>query len=371
MQRLAGHFLWMLCAVLLSGRASEARPLWNMPPLSSFDGARWGDLRLGQTTFRQVRAAYETGDGIYVRSTELTQPKNTPLRVDLLWDKRGDQEVLEAIAVSFVGTGPLRAEVERLFDPQLRSENFTQKGRFEAWRVARLASKGVAFFTLGEPESETAPLILLAPPQSLRALSTDLSNALSSEYMPVETRFDPHENEPKRAEFGRIKIDFSGDDDLELSRGERNRARDGIEEAEADGALRFSPRSDGRYEVSAKGREKGKNGGSVAVGVSIRGDGPYGTLSATGSATQSWSWSKKEQQREEFLDNDQLNRRLRDAFREALRDARRQAENSFARQMEKSGPPPLSQVRQEQWQQIIESVRAAGRNQALFPAILR
>lgn len=361
-----GLNLFLLLSLMLVGARCEARPLWPMPPLSSFDGARWGDLRLGQTTFRQIQAGYETGKGAFERSTELTRPKNTPLRIDLLWDKRGGDEVLEAIAIRFEGVGPNRMAVEKLFDPQSGAANHYPNTRFEAWRVASFAARGVAFFTLSEAQNETAPLLLLTFPRALNFAN------LPTQPTEVEERIDPHQNEPKIAEFGRIEVEFSdSDDDLALSSREKERVRDAIEYTTAAGTLRFRVGSAGKYQVNATGRDGGKRGGSVSATVSIEANGPYGTIRATGSDSDSWSWTKKEQENGEHRNGYELNRRLRDSFRDAVSAARREAEASFARQMEQSGPPPLEQVREGQWREIIENLRKSGRNEALYPLVLR
>ncbi len=353
---------------------AAARPFWPIPALSSFDGSRWGNLQLNHTTFKGVQANYETGKGAYPGSTELSQPENTPLRVDLLWDKRGDTEILRAITVRFEGSGPKMSQIAALFDPQNQGgQAFYRPGRFEAWRVVRFAARGVTALTLTEgatteSATEFAPFLLLGPPNSPESVPRGLVSAAVA----VETRLDAHEGEPKVMEFGEIDLDTDlGDGDLYLLSSEVRRAESQIALADAQGTIRYRFGGDGSYQVRSSGADRGKKGGSVTVSAEIEGSGPYGPLRATGSGTESWTWSDKEKREERHRDERALAKKVRDAFRSALSQARREAEASFARQMLKSGPPPLAEVRESQWREIIENARA-GREEIEIPeAILK
>ncbi|HEX8463429.1 MAG TPA: hypothetical protein VF627_02330 [Abditibacterium sp.] len=358
-----GLFLW-----LLSGVSDAApRPFWPIPPLSNFDGARWGDLQLGQTTFKQIQSRYETGKGAYTLSTELTQPKTAPIRVDLLWQKRGELEVLSAITVRFE-TAPRRDEVEPLFAPKAATPLETETsaphvsqlfwpGRSEDWSVLHFAPRGVAVFALRHNDLETAPLLLLTSPQRLRPLAA----RLSSEVQPVTEPFDPHAKEPKIMEFGTISISL--DRDLELSERERDRTKELVKDAYAGGTIRYVRGARGTYLITMTGSKK-RDSGSVSISVSIEGNGPYGALSASGSAYDSWKWTSRDDERDRDY-------KVIDAYRDALRDAMREAETKFARAMNNSGPPSLDVVRQAQWTQIIEDVRAFEPQNAAIGNILR
>lgn len=336
-----------LLALASTAQAKE-RPLWPVPALSSFNGSSWGNLQLGRTTFKQVQENYETGKGAYEHSTELTQPKNTPIRVDCLWNKVGAHEVLSAITVRFDGNGPNRSEVQHLFDPDNKqSEEIYMRGRYEDWKVVDFSPKGIAAFGLRSGDVETVPLLLLANPASLSALRQSLTET----FMPVEERVDPYANRERVMEFG--NIDITLDDDLDLSDAERWRTRDRIKDAEAGGTIRYYRRGDGTYKVSMNGSKK-RDGGSVYVNVTISGEGPYGPLTASGSGSDTWKWRDKNKAK-----HDDEQGQVIDSYRAALRDARREAESAFAKAMRDAGPPSLDSIRDAQWTGLINAVREA------------
>ncbi len=345
--------LFLFCGFAAPSAHAKGRPMWPIPPLSGFDGTRWGNLQIGRTTLGVLRQHYETGKGAYERSTELTQPKDTPLRVDLLWNKRDKDEVLAAITVRFAAEGARWSDVEKLFQGAAPQNGYVQ-GRFEDWRVARWPARGVAAFVMRAGEAENVPLLVLAAPDALGALQNRLlPNAPAEEYV------DEFANEPKRVEFGTIEIEL--DDDLELSRREESRTRDAIKRAYAGGTLSYDREGEGSYRVSVSGSKKA-TGGSVSVSVSIKGEGPYGTVSASGSGSDSWKWNQGEER-----DQDDVV----DAYRDAVREARDAAERKFERAMRESGPPSPAQIREEQWTQLIETVRGAASQNALTPQLLR
>lgn len=336
----------LLILAFTSNAHAKERPLWPVPALSAFNGSSWGNLQLGRTTFKQVQANYETGKGAYESSTELTQPKDAPIRIDCLWNKVGDEEILGAITVRFTANAPSRSEIQRLFDSEEKdTRDYYQRGRYEDWRVAQYTSKGIAAFGLRNGDFETIPVLLLANPNSL----TSIGQYLTEEPMPVEERQDPNANRERVMEFG--TIDVTLDDDLDLSEGEKWRTRDRIKDAEAGGTIRYYRGGDGSYRVTMYGSKK-RDGGSVNVTVSIAGDGPYGPLSASGSGSDTWKWRNKEDSR-----HDKEQDKVVDSYRNALREARRAAENSFAQAMRNAGPPSLASIREGQWSSLINTVR--------------
>jgi hypothetical protein len=332
----------------------QAKPMWTIPALSTFNGSQWGDLRLGSTTFKQIRDRYETGKGAFERSTELSQPKNHPVRVDLLWIKQGEDEVLRAITVRFLTAAPRVEEIGRLYSTeQDPPETFFLPGRYEDWTTVSFKPRGVAAMTMREGEMVTAPLLLLTTPESLDTLP----RRLSSQFTTVERRVDPHEDEPKIMEFDDIDVDIDLDDDLQLPYGEKRRTVDQIEDANAEGTIRSRSRGDGSYKVKVTGNARGSKGGSIYASVTISGNGPYGLITATGSGSDSWSWTSQERKDERYRESRALESKVRDSYRDAVTEARDAAEKSFAQQMRDSGPPPLWAVRESQWADIINDAR--------------
>lgn len=351
-RRTSAAFLPLLICVLAS--RAHARPLWTVPPLSSFTGSQWGELQIGRTTFRQIRDRYETGKGAYERSTELSQPKNHPVRVDLLWVKQKDDEVLQAITVRFTGAPPQVEEIGRLYGtPENPPQTYFLPGRFEDWTVVNFPTRGVAAMTLREGQVVTTPLLLLTTPNSLASRD----RRLSSQFTAIEERVDPHADEPKIMEFDEIDVDIDLDDELHLPYGEKRRTVERIEDATADGTIRNRSRGDGFYRVKVTGNDRGSKGGNIYASVTISGNGPYGVIEATGSGSDSWSWSSQERKENRYKESRALESKVRDAYRDAVSEARTAAEASFARKMRESGPPPLWAVREAQWADIINDAR--------------
>lgn len=343
-------------SLLITALASQvqARPLWTVPPLSSFTGNQWGELQIGRTTFRQIRDRYETGKGSYERSTELSQSKGNPVRVDLLWAKQNEDEVLQAITVRFTGAPPQVEEIGRLYaTPENPPQTFFLPGRFEDWTVVGFPTRGVAAMTLREGQVVTAPLLLLTSPNSL----SSLERRLSSQFTTIEERVDPHADEPKIMEFDEIDVDIDLDDDLHLPYGEKRRTIERIEDATAEGTMRNRSRGDGSYRVKVTGNDRGSKGGNIYVSVTISGNGPYGVIEATGSGSDSWSWSSQERKENRYKESRALESKVRDAYRDAVSEARSAAEATFAKKMRESGPPPLWAVREAQWAGIINDAR--------------
>ncbi|RYG71558.1 hypothetical protein EON80_05095 [bacterium] len=350
-RRLTALLPFLLLAA--AAKQADARPTWTIPALSSFNGSQWGDLQIGRTTFRQIRDRYETGKGAYERSTELSQPKNNPVRVDLLWVKQGEEEVLRAITVRFNGPGPRVEEIGRLYATADQPvETFFWPGRFEDWTVLRFARRGVAAMTLRDGEVVTTPLLVLTTPDAIGTVTR-----LSPRFTPVERRVDPHEDDPKVMEFDEIDVNVDLDDDLELPYGEKRRTVDQIEDASAEGTIRSRSRGDGSYKVKITGNNRENKGGSIYASVTISGNGPYGPITATGSGSDTWGWSSQEKKDNRYKEYRYLQPKVRDTYRTAVSEARNAAEASFARQMRDSGPPPLWAIREGQWTDIVNDAR--------------
>jgi hypothetical protein len=358
--------------------AAKKRPLFVAPPLSAFDGKQWGNLKIGQTTFKEIQPLYETGTGDFERSTELTQAKSSPMRIDCLWYKDIDnREVLAAITVQFKGGlvgqeeiikafGPPKVpeplvqiqlnmdepeEEERPLDPNALGmeelpegvDALYQAGRYEEWRVLRFPSKGVAAFQMRVGDTVSTPMLLFATKEGIGTLT----QKLSAEYSPVEQRFDPNEGKPKIADFSNVYVDYDLRKGLFVPQSWRDSLKDRIQSSTADGTLRYRRAGGGTYKLSVVGKGSAEAGGSFSVKATIGAMGPYGPIDATGEGSSYWSRSK--QPRDAYW--------MEKSFRDAAAEAMSKAEDAFARQINNSGPPPLSVIRKQQWDALINTVR--------------
>ncbi|BCM88251.1 hypothetical protein IAD21_00078 [Abditibacteriota bacterium] len=335
----------LLTALLASASLGAPRPLFSPSPLATFDGTRWSGLALGQTTFKDIRARFDTGGGIYDRSTQLTMPKNSGLRVYCLWAKRGDDEVLTSVVLRYSGVTPSSDQLEAAFDPGAKQgQALYQRGRYEDWRVVRFPQRGVSAFQLRDGGNYTTPILVLSAPGSLASLSQQLVD----EETAVEERIDPMENEPKVGEFGEITIDFDGNETDDIPTWVRSDTRDTLRDVSAGGTLRWNRGAAGYYRmrVSAS-RDKKDEGGTYSVSTEIDAAGPYGTIHTTGSGSQRWK-----------RDDDDYPRTPAAAFDRAVREARRDAETKYQQAMVISGPPSLGAIREDQWTELVTLLRS-------------
>lgn len=336
----------LLLATLALCASAGARPLFVPSPLSSFNGKSWSGLVLGQTTFKSVRPQFETGKGAYERSTELTMPKNTGLRVDCLWAKRGDNEFLSAITLRYSGATPSGEQLARAFDAdQTHTDVLYPRSRFEDWRIVRFPLRGVSAFQVrGNGGAYATPLLVLSAPSSLARLS----GAMLEDETPVEERVDPMANAPKVGGFGEATVEFSGRETDEVPDWVRTNLRRDLRDTSAGGTLEWNRGSSGFYKLSVSGsRAKDGGRGSVSVSSEIEASGPYGTIHVSGSGSQSWK-----------IGNDDGPTSLSEAFPRAIREARHDAETKFQNVMLASGPPTLADIRHAQWDELVGVLRA-------------
>ncbi|RYX83117.1 hypothetical protein EON83_16335 [bacterium] len=331
-----------LTAVMASASMAAPRPMFTPAQLATCDGTGWAGLMLGQTSFKDIRARYDTGDGAFERSTQLTQPKNSGLRVDCLWNKVGQDEVLSAVALRYTGVTPSSDQLQQAFDPEgNQGEALYYSGRYEDWRVVRFPQRGVTAFQLRQGENYSTPLLVLSPPNSLASLSQPLVH----EETPVEERIDPMANEPKIGQFGEIIIDFVGKETDVIPPYVRSDLRDDLRDANAGGTLRWSRGAAGYYRLRVTGTDsKKKDNGSFSVTTEIQAQGPYGPVSVTGSGTDRWK-------------NDDGHPPSY-AFDRAMKEARRDAELKFENAMLASGPPTLEAVREGHWRDLVTLLRS-------------
>lgn len=339
------RFAPIILTALLASASFADRPLFSPPPLSTFDGSRWGGLVLEQMTFKDIRPHYETGDGAYELSTELTLPKNSGVRIDCLWAKRNKDKVLTAITVRYLGLTPSSEQLEKAFDPDAtEGEALYLRGRFEDWRIVRFPRRGVTAFQLRDGANYSTPLIMLSSPRNLSRLSPPLE----SEETPVEERVDPMADAPRVGEFGEITVDFDGSETDDIPAWVRSDLRNEVRDVSAGGTLRWQRGAGGYYRMKVSGtRNKKSAGGSFSVSTEIEALGPYGVIRTSSSDYESWK-----------PENDESNRTPSAAFNRAVRDSRRDAEAKYQKAMLASGLPTIEAVREDRWRELITLLRA-------------
>ncbi len=335
----------ILTAALACASLAAPRPQFSPAPLASFDGSHWSGLAFGQTTFKDIRAHYDTGGGDYDRSTQLTLPKNSGLRVNCLWAKRGDDEVLTAVVLRYSGVTPSSDQLQSAFDPDAtQGQALYKTGRFEDWRVVRFPQRGVTAFQLRDGGNYTTPMLVLSAPDSLARLSQPLVD----QETPVEERVDPMADEPKLGEFGDITVTYDGDETDIIPSRARSDFRDELHDVSAGGTLRWSRGSAGYYHVRVSGTtDKKGEGGSFSIATDIEAQGPYGLIHTSGSSYERWK-----------LNDGNDSRTPAAAFDRAIREARDDGESKFQTAMAASGPPSIESIREDQWSELVALLRA-------------
>jgi hypothetical protein len=222
-------------------------------------------------------------------------------------------------------------------------EALYQAGRYEEWRVLRFPSKGVAAFQMRVGDTVSTPMLLFATKEGIGTLT----QTLSPEYSPVEERFDPNEGQPKIADFSNVYVDYDLRKGMFVPQAWRDSLKDRIQSSTADGTLRYRRAGGGTYKLRVVGKGSAEDGGSYSVTATISAMGPYGPINATGEGSSNWSRAKQPRDA----------RWIENSFRSATSDAMSKVEDAFARQINNSGPPPLSVVRKQQWSALIDTVR--------------
>lgn len=339
------RFAPIILTALFASASFADRPLFSPPPLSTFDGSRWGGLVLEQQTFKDIRPHYETGDGAYPLSTELTLPKNSGVRIDCLWAMRNKDKVLTAITLRYSGVTPSSDQLEKAFDPgATEGQALYLRGRYEDWRIVRFPRRGVTAFQLRDGANYSTPLIMLSSPSNL----SRLSGPLQGEETPVVERIDPMADAPKVGEFGEITVDFDGSETDDIPSWVRSDVRNEIRDVSAGGTLRWHRGASGYYRMKVSGsRNKKSAGGSFSVSTEIEAPGPYGLIHVSSYDYESWKPEK-----------DETNRTPSAAFNRAVRDSRRDAEAKYQKAILASGPPSIESIREDQWRELVTVLRA-------------
>lgn len=323
----------LLCAAYAPARAGAT---FRPPPLSVCDGTGWGSLHFGVTTPKQIKSdfAIDLHNDI-PRSLRLSQPADIGEQVNVLFVDKKDTDPLEAICLR-PSPGALTLDA---LQAQVGESGQTRysRTRSQDWWVEIFPTHCIVAFVLATPNGAEVRQVLLLPRAAMPQVVPDWSVTGT----PLVPLIDPHAGEPRVMSFGSTLVTGSisglpGNDRLKsvLER----RMVDGI----AGGAMRYAVGAGGSYETNLQGTLKdGK--GDVTVECTIKGDGPYGPLSATASHTGS------------VRTKDDPWQITTDTAEKALSTA----ETNFARAMAASGPPTPDQVRLSAWEQLFQNMRQA------------
>ncbi|MCW5942875.1 MAG: hypothetical protein KIS66_11615 [Fimbriimonadaceae bacterium] len=303
-----------------------------LPSLAAFDGTRWGEIALGESTDGSLKRRFATAKA-KVRPEAIALRADKPdVEVEVLLDGRGDKARAGGVHLKYETPRLLRDLVAELGP----SEPRFLPDRWEDWQVAVFPSKGVLAQVAG---GESVLRVLLCAPErvgaSLRILSPDRTNLVR--------RPDPGEDWDRVVRFGRVTVN------VDVPRKNRpaeiaNRDLDRLQEDAAydarrtrgRGSIAYERGEDGVYDLTIRAGEwndKGK--ASITVSANFRGETPYGPVIAYGTATDTVSY-------------DYRNRIYRVVER-AL-DA---LDQDVSNKVKKLGPPPLDSQRHEAWRQIL------------------
>ena len=325
--------LFLLGAPSLSARAGDT---FRPPPLSACDGTGWGSLRFGASTPKQIKSNFDLDSHNDIpRSLRLSQPADIGEQINVLFIDKKDTDPLDAICLR-PSPGALTLEA---LQAQVGENGETRYPgtRSEDWWLEVFPAHSIAAFILATPNGAEVRQIVLLP----HAAMTMVAAGWSATQTPILPLIDPHAGEPRVMSFGSTLLtgSITGFRDSEhLKSVLERRMVDGI----AGGAMRYAVNAGGSYETNLSGTLKdGK--GDVTVECTIKGDGPYGPLSATGSHTGSV--------------------RVKDDPWQITTDtaehAMSEAETNFAHAMAASGPPTPDQVRAVAWDQLFQNLRQA------------
>ena len=316
-----------LVAVSLSQRAN-----FVVPPLDSFDGARWGDIVFAQTTDGDMKKRYNTAKAEVRPEAIALRTNEADVEVEVLLDGRGDKARAAGILVK-CKRPLLLADLERhLGDSEARY----QRDRWEDWRVAAFASKGIAAVVANE--DSVLALLLCTPdrlPSALRGFDPERTD--------VVRRPDPGERWDRVIRFGRVVMDMDvrsknrppalGVRDLERIQDD---ATYDARRTRGKGTIAYERGESGVYTLTIRSGEwddKGK--ATITVNASFRGETPYGEVTATGYASES-------------VDRDYRNRIYR-----VIEKAMDILDTDVSTKTRRLGPPPMDSKRHEAWRMVL------------------
>ena len=341
---IAGAFL--LISFLGADRV-QARPQFEGEPLSAISAKGWSGLEFGVSTLAMVKKNFDVSRSDLPNSTQLKQGKRPAREVHMMWDKGGKKSPLAAIALSYapgkeMELSQLQAQLKQ------KGQSLYARQRFEEWRVHTFPDKGVIAWVQGKQKPRVSFLMMM-PLGQLRAWQR--KQPLRVAATPVTVRIDPNANKPRIIEFGSTLVTFSFDGPYTMRESEKERQEDELKRRTRGGILRYSRGITGSYDIDVRGGWKSDKGGTLNVTCTISGAGPYGPIRVSQSSYKTLSKSLDGQGSIFGMSEGNLN------YNVALAEAQSGVEKKAKLALEAQGPPPLSFLRQQEWDKMIAELR--------------
>lgn len=331
----------------------------------TFDGRRWSECIIGQTTNDDLRKQFRTERGAFRREAFrfARAGKNDGPRVEAVLDgSRGVSRVIGFLLSYAEGDGPDPARLaERLGEKAARF--YPGGDRYDAWHLETFSDHGVALVVVGEDDANErggaaaavrVPYLLLCRPDSL----ADLAARWQRDPSPVVDPQTRLRENPPVLEIGDVDVSFS------LKHVSLTRTRDvedNLERGIQDDLSRYSRRRDEALVFRRSGKStfkvslsaefnSARRTTSVSVSTSIEGETGYGRVSASGSGSDKIEERGLADKENPVWRN---GRNVERAFDEAVRDASREAEDK----VRKIRPPSSDDARRDAWLAFVQPIR--------------
>ena len=196
--------LTLLCWGAGNATPCQAQEMFKVDEISSFDGKTWGGLTIGESTTADIKKQFKTSKGaIRPEAMLLPQPKNAPVRVDVLMIGRGADSVLSGFRVAYSDAGvDLKALSTAL---KLEPETYYPREHFDDWRMEAFPERGIVVFVEGSGRTERASLVLLCAPFHVRDVIA------GCDHQPTRPRdiLDVYPDDKRIVEIGNVSVDIS------------------------------------------------------------------------------------------------------------------------------------------------------------------
>ena len=203
---------------------------------------------------------------------------------------------------------------------------------------------------MGATPNGRVPIIILTAPKAVKSLVGRLSQTAT----PIVERNDPNAGKPRVMYFGTTKLQDNLKGLIKLDERDVARQERSMVDTTAGGKMHYLTGASGSYVVDVNGQGSASTGGSITVTANIRGQSPYGLISGSGRGY--YSWSKARNTGDAYMTMSNLDM----WYTKALLEATLGAQKSFADAMRSAGPPPISQLREQSWQEIVAYLTGVG-----------
>jgi hypothetical protein len=254
-------------------------PLW-----STFDGARWGDLVLGQTTRELFVREYSSTETTVAGVMEANTPNKTNTQAFVLFDGPGSAAKLAAVVLFYDGD---RGSMGRPPRPALVAweDRYGQGAiggyppdRPDAWRLRIAVDRGAAALIQRDDDRERIAALIFAQPERLKPLAAGLS-ATETEVRPLLSRED-WEPLVARVAYIDVNVDLGRNVAADRRGLRRDIERDAEDLLQARTAFRLVTHDGGRLVVDLEGETRRQNGRQIRLRAraALDADSPYGLV---------------------------------------------------------------------------------------------